>query len=132
MKASEWVVPVGLIIGGGGLSGLIGSLLAPLIRRPVVRAEATARITGAAAVLVDQLQEEVAAARKEAREMGQEAQATLRTVRTLSSEMDELTSRMHRLIDWIHDPTMTLDRLRVLVPGPPAPPPNSNGNGSPH
>jgi hypothetical protein len=51
-------------------------------------------------------------------------------VRTLGTEMDELTNRLHRLIGWIHDPTMTLDRLRVLVPGPPTPP--SNGNGSRH
>jgi hypothetical protein len=49
MKTSDWLVLVGLIIGGGGTSGLVGSLLAPLIRRPAVRAEATARITGAAA-----------------------------------------------------------------------------------
>ena len=90
-----------------------------------MRAEATARITGAAALLVDQLQEEVTAARKDAREAGQEAAAALRTVRTLGAEVDELTNRLHRLIDWIHDPTMNLDRLRILVPGPPS----SNGSG---
>jgi hypothetical protein len=130
MKTSDWLVLVGLIIGGGGTSGLVGSLLAPLIRRPAVRAEATARITGAAALLVDQLQEEVTAARKDAREAGAEAASALRTVRTLGAEVDELTNRLHRLIGWIHDPTMSLDRLRVLVPGPPTSP--SNGNGSRH
>jgi hypothetical protein len=126
VSAGEWVVVIGALIGGGGLSGFLGALVVPLVRRPAVRAEATARITGAAALLIDQLQEEVTAARKDAREAGQEASAALRTVRTLGVEVDELTNKLHRLIGWIHDPTMSLDRLRVLVPGPP---PSGQSNG---
>ena len=133
MKAGDWVLVIAAIIGGGGLSGLFASLLVPLIRRPAVRAEATERLTGAASVLIDQLQEEVNAARTEAhtarmeaREAGQEAAAARRTVRTLGQEVDELTGRLHKLIGWIHQESMTLERLRTLVPGPPS------TNGSPH
>lgn len=133
MSAGDWVLLVSTVIGGGGVSGFVGSLVAPLVRRPVVRAEATERLTAASVSLVDQLQEEVAAARTEAatarteaREAGQEAAAARRTVRALSGEMDELTDRLRRLISWIHEPTMTLDRLRVLVPPPPGP---TNGAG---
>ena len=127
MSAGNWLLLSSAIIGGGGVSGFVGSLVAPLVRRPVVRAEATERLTAASVSLVEQLQEEVKAARTEAhtarmeaREAGQEASAARRTVRAMSGEMDELTSRLHRLIGWIHEPTMSLERLRVLVPGPPS------------
>lgn len=133
MKTGDWVLLIATVIGGGGISSLVGSLAVPLIRRPAVRAEATERLTGAASVLVDQLQEEVArarmeaqGARTEAREASQEAAAARRSVHALSSEVDELTDRLRRMISWIHEPTMTLSRLRMLVPGPPK---QSNGTG---
>lgn len=133
MKAQEWVPLLAAVIGGGGASGVVASLLLPLFRRPVVRAEATGLLTDAATGLVNELQEEVAraraeaqSARAEAREAGQEAAAARRTVRELSSEMDELTDKLRRLIGWIHDPYMTLDRLRLMAPMPPG---TTNGTG---
>lgn len=133
MSTGDWVLLASAVIGGGGISGFIGSLVAPLVRRPVVRAEATGLLTDAATGLVNELQEEVGraraeatsarteaqGARAEAREAGQEAAAARQTVRAMSSEMDELTYRLRQLIGWIHEPDMTLDQLRRLVPRPP-------------
>jgi uncharacterized membrane protein len=134
VKTSEWITLISVAIGSGGLFGFVSALVVPLVRRPAVKAEATERLTEAAMQQVDQLQEEVREARREtretrqeAREASQEAAQARRTVQVLNSEVEELTTKLHRLIGWIHEDSMTMDRLRILVPA--IPPSAANGVG---
>jgi hypothetical protein len=47
-------------------------------------------------------------------------------MQSLTADVDELETRLRRLIGLIHEPTMTLDRLRLMVPLPPG---TTNGTG---
>jgi hypothetical protein len=42
-----------------------------------------------------------------------------RKLRSARSEADKLAVKLHRLVMAIHDPTVTVDRLRTMV-GPPS------------
>lgn len=116
MKASEWITLVSVAIGSGGLFSLVWAIVLPLIRRPAIKAEATERLTDAAMAQVDQLQERVNEAEKAAKEAREEAEATRQQVRAIRRECADLAERMAQLARWIHQPEMSLERLRAMVP----------------
>ncbi len=110
------------------LAALIGSgtILAIRDRRRAAREQAEARrvgqpaidmtaITGAAATLVQELQEELTHARQA---VAASATVTAR-MSGLEASVTALEGRVSTLLGWIHEPAMTLDLLRRLAPLPP-------------
>lgn len=113
------------ILGGGGLIGGITSIVAPIVRRNVIKADVAKAITDAAGVLVNELQEELAITQTKMREATAEAEKSYtearRATRALNLAMDkadELERKMMKMIGWIHDPYMTIEQLRVRIPNP--------------
>lgn len=89
MTAGEWVTAVGAILAGvGGLGWLGKALHSAVFGGEVRRANAAVALTGAAKVMVDELQEEVHAARSEARA----ARAETAELRKEIAELRRLTS----------------------------------------
>ena len=66
------------------------------------------------------LRAELAEARREAAEARREAAEARLAIRSATREAEELGSYLQRLTAAIHDPTMTLGRLRTLVGSGPA------------
>lgn len=102
----------GAILASGGTVSLIQAIT----HRRTDRADATARLTDAAMLQVDQLQERVQEAEQAARDARQESDDARRQMAAVRREASELVDRLSSLARWIHDPYMTLDRLRVMVP----------------
>lgn len=119
---------IGMILGAGGISGFLGSLLSGLFSRPSVRADAVVKLTESAVRQVDELQERTAAAEQRATAAEQAADQARMKVRILSDEVDGLISRMRLWrMEILSDPTAS-ERLKHLVsvdPGQPL-------NGRPH
>lgn len=108
MTAANWIAIIAAIVGGGGIAGFGGSLIAGLVQRPKVKADAVKLLTDAAVQQVNEMQEEVASARAEVAE-------ARRHVRMLTAEVDAC---MRRLREWraaILSPAATLPRLREMV-----------------
>jgi len=110
---------------GGGFVAIVNALA----RRRAVKADVTEKLTGAALKMLQAAQADANEAYKEASEARREAMEARRETRReldqLSAELDAFAGRVRRLLSWIHDPYMTLERLRVLAPMPPEP---VNGN----
>lgn len=102
----------GAVLSGGGMSVIVGALA----KRRSAPVDATVRLTGAAMAQVDQLQERVQEAERAAGGARQEAESAHREMQAVRREASELAGRLHSLIAAIHDPYMTLDRLRLMVP----------------
>jgi len=99
---------IGTVLGGGG--GLYALLTVRAARRRIV-AQADETVAGAARVLIGGAADLVEPLK---RELG-EVRADLRQVRR---DADALDRQLRRLIAMIHDPYMTIDRLRVMVGEP--------------
>lgn len=135
---AEWLPNIATVI-----SALLasGAIFAVLDRRRTARdaVQATQRradgqpsvdmqaITGAAATLVQELQEELTQARQAATEMSRAEREALRRVAALEASMVSLNAsvgaletRVATLLGWIHEPGMTVDLLKRLAPLPPA------------
>lgn len=103
-----------------------GSLLALTERRRASREQHRASvagqpaidmtaITGAAATLVQELQEELTTARQAV----VASSAVTSRMAGLEASVTALEGRVTMLLGWIHEPSMTLELLRRLAPLPP-------------
>jgi chromosome segregation ATPase len=106
----------GALLSGGGGAYILGAL------RRTAPAEVTERLNKSAMLQVDQLQERVTDAeattvRTQARmrEVEQEAEDTRQQMRAVRREAADLAERLASMVRMVHDPSMSLDRLRVLV-----------------
>jgi uncharacterized protein Yka (UPF0111/DUF47 family) len=110
---------------GGVGGGLVALLQVRATRRRIIaesqqltaKADETVASTvkvllGGAADLVQPLQRQLDATEKRCDELD-------RKLRSARSEADKLAVKLHRLVMAIHDPTVTVDRLRTMV-GPPS------------
>lgn len=115
------------LLGGGGSA----TLATAFARRRVTRVEAADALAESAIELLTTVKNDaradltamradVAEARREAAEGRREAAELRLTLRAAVREAEELAGYLRRLTSAIHDPTMTLERLRVLAgSGPP-------------
>lgn len=106
---------LGAIFGGGGT----GAIVAAVTRRRVTRAEAADQLTESAIDLLNTVKADaradLTAMRIEVAEARREANEARRTIRQASAEAEVLTAYLSRVVSAIHDPTMTMERLRLLV-----------------
>lgn len=120
-------------LAGGGFVAIVNAVA----RRRTVKADATEKLTDSALKMLqvagadaNEAYKEASEARQEAAEARRETGHARREVAQLSAEVDALAAKMHRLLGWIHDPYMSIDRLRVLAPMPPMQ--STNGTGATH
>ncbi|MEU7972147.1 hypothetical protein AB0B48_08895 [Micromonospora sp. NPDC049089] len=74
--------------GGGGLAGVIGTLITGMLTRPKTRADAVSLLTDSALRQVNELQERTAEAEREALAARNELAAARAQVRVLAEEID--------------------------------------------
>jgi hypothetical protein len=108
------------VFGGGGTAAIVSALT----RRRITRVEAADQLTDAVIELLNtvkaDMRADMSAMRLELAEARREAAETRLALRRASSEAEQLTGYLQRVISAIHDPSMTIERLRVLVgTGPP-------------
>lgn len=115
---SDWVKLLIAVLGGGGLAGIINGVISPLIRRDAIGAQVEKDRVSAAMQIVNELQEEVKSARQETREVTKDAQEARRIIGRLDTEVSALRGRVSTIMEWIHEPDMTMERLRFRVPRP--------------
>lgn len=132
MNVATVATLVGVAIGGGGIAGGVTSVVMPLIRRPSIRADAAQKLSDAAA-LVNEIQEEgqgyrqdasaarreAVEARREATEARRECEAAQRQMQELAAQAEGLAVKLRSMIAWIHDPGMSMERLRAMIPARP-------------
>lgn len=130
MTTQLWVDLVGIVIG----SGVITVLWNWLRERRTAPTDNTARLSDAAVkqvtsamAQVDQLQEQAANATKAARDAEtsahdarREGDQLRRELRLATLAAERLEAKMNRMAELIHDPYMTIERLRTMVPPPAA------------
>jgi len=90
--------------------------------RKKTQADVVGSLTDSALELLNAAKAETAEARREIKEVREEAAGarreaheTRRQMRHVREEADQLVGYLRRVVSYIHDPTMTLERLRVLV-----------------
>lgn len=103
---------------GGGFVAMVQAVAG----RRRVRADATKVVTDSALELLSAARGDANEAYREAAEARREAASARREVASLTSEIDALATKVHRIVAWIHDPQMSMESLRMLVPLPPAGP----------
>ena len=122
---------VGAVLGGGGSAVIVNAIA----RRRLTRAEAADALTDSAIELLRTvkadaredmaaMRSELSDARREAAETRREASETRQRIREATIEAEALRDYLTRVVTAIHDPTMTMERLRLLVGT--GPPPNSS------
>ncbi len=114
---------LGAIFGGGGTAAVVTAIT----RRRLTRVEAADRLADTAIELLETVKrdtrEDLVAMREEVAGARQEAAQLRSSLRAATTQAEMLGSYLTRVMGAIHDPTMTMERLRVLVgSGPP------NGN----
>lgn len=115
---------VALLGGGGGLwSALtIGSQRRKLAAETAaIHTESALKLVGAVRTDAEGARVEAAEARREAAEARREATDTRRHVTAIRTEVMELGTALSKLVLMIHDPKMTIERLRQATQ-PPTPP----------
>lgn len=106
---------------GGGLVAWIQAKA----RVPLTKAEAADRLNDATLEWAEQVKTDAMDARREAREAREDAEEARRQIRAVRDEAEHLAGYLRWLVMSIHEPTMTIERLRTLVgdgPGLPLPP----------
>lgn len=101
-------------VGGGGLAGVVGTLVTGAMNRPKVRADVVSLLTDSALKQVNELQERTAEAERE-------AAAARQQIRALSGEVDALLARLRTWRAAILSPTAELPALRQMVLADPGP-----------
>ena len=87
--------------GGGGLAGVIGTLIMGMLTRPKVRADAVATLTDSALKQVNELQERTAEAEKEALAARNELRQTREEMREKMRELNgEIDAALTKLRTW--------------------------------
>jgi len=118
--AAGWIEVAAIAVGGGGGAGLITSLARMLMSSSSNRAVATKTQVEASMLMVDQLQDEVHAAREEVRETRTEVAQYRIVVGKMNDDINTARGTLARMIGWIHEPDMSIERLRLRVPRIPA------------
>lgn len=101
-------------VGGGGLAGVIGTLVTGAMNRPKVKADVVSMLTDSALKQVNELQERTAEAERE-------ATAARQQMRALTGEVDALLARLRTWRAAILSPTAELPQLRQMVLSDPGP-----------
>jgi len=111
---------VAAILGGAGVTQVVQAFA----RRRPTRVEAVEKLNDATLKWAEELEKDAAAAREQAREQAREARVDAtechRQMAAVRREATALADELHRIVRAVHDPYMSLDRLRVMVPFPPA------------
>ncbi|WP_435589817.1 hypothetical protein [Micromonospora aurantiaca (nom. illeg.)] len=107
---------VGAIVGSAGVTKIIEAVLRRLRRRGTA-VERVKTLTDSTLEWAEDLRAEAAAARREANAARSEAAQARRELATLRADIGYLETRVSQIVQLIHhEPGMTLDRLRQLVP----------------
>jgi chromosome segregation ATPase len=104
--------------GGGGLAGVIGTLITGMLTRPKTRADAVASLTGAAIQQVNELQERTAEAEREAKAARDELASARKQVRALAEEIDAAVATLRTWRSTILTPGIEIEQLRAMVRDP--------------
>ena len=107
---------VAAILGGAGVTQVVQAFA----RRRPTRVEAVEKLNDATLKWAEELEKDAAAAREQAREARVDATECHRQMAAVRREATALADELHRIVRAVHDPYMSLDRLRVMVPFPPA------------
>ena len=103
-----------LFAGGGG-----AAIITAVSRRKVTEAEAAGALTDSAIELLNvakaDARADVAEARAEAKGAREEATEARRQMRAVRQEAEQVVRYLHWVLTMIHEPTMTMERLRSLV-----------------
>lgn len=119
---SGWLtVVVGLVAALLGTTGGAAAITA-FSNRKKTSADVVGSLTDSALELVNAAKEDAVEARKEAtaaraqvNKISQEAYEIRLQLREVREEADHLVGYLRRVVTMIHDPAMTLERLRILV-----------------
>lgn len=114
MSADAWAL-LGAAVGGGGLAGVVGTLITGMISRPKTRADAVKVLTDSALAQVNELQERTAEAEREARATRSELEAARLQIRELTADVYRVLAQMQAWRAAILAPTADLERLRAMV-----------------
>jgi uncharacterized coiled-coil DUF342 family protein len=109
-------------VGGGGLAGVVTTLISAMVSRPKTRADAVALLTDSALQQVNELQERTKEAEEEAKAARDELVQTRRHMREQMRELnEEIDAAVATLRTWraaILNPAVDLDQLRLMVRDP--------------
>ena len=109
-------------VGGGGLAGVVTTLIAGVLNRPKLRADAVATLTDSALQQVNELQERTAEAEREAKaarnELRQTRQEMREQMRELTGEIDAAVATLRTWRSAILAPGVDLEELRSMVRDP--------------
>lgn len=117
MSTGVWAL-LAAAVGGGGLAGVVTTLISGVLARPKTRADAVALLTDSALKQVNELQERTAEAEREAVAARAEAAETRRQMRELSGEIDAAVATLRTWRQAILAPTADLEQLRAMVRDP--------------
>ncbi|WP_371409724.1 hypothetical protein OG423_14055 [Micromonospora zamorensis] len=108
--------------GGGGLAGVIGTLITGMLTRPKTRADAVALLTDSAIQQVNELQERTAEAEREAKaardELRQTRDEMREKMRELTGEIDAAVATLRTWRSAILSPGIEIEHLRAMVRDP--------------
>lgn len=112
---------VGAVFGGGGTAAVVTAIT----RRRLTRVEAADRLADTAMDLLNTVRkdtrEELVAMRAEVAENRKEAAELRVALRNATSQAEILSAYLSRITSAIQDPSMTMDRLKVMFgAGPPS------------
>ncbi|MFE9192069.1 hypothetical protein ACFYL6_20935 [Micromonospora sp. NPDC007208] len=109
-------------VSGGGVAGIITTLVGGLFNRPKTRADAVARLTDSAIQQVNELQERTAEAEREAKaardELRQAREETREKMRELNGEIDAAVATLRSWRSAILTPGIEIEQLRAMVRDP--------------
>lgn len=117
MSGDIWAL-LAAAVGGGGLAGVVGTLITGVMGRPKTRADAVALLTDSALKQVNELQERTAEAEREAVAARAEAAEARRQMRELSGEIDAAVTTLRSWRAAILAPAVDLEQLRAMVRDP--------------
>lgn len=122
----------GAALSGGGMAAIVSAFA----KRRVTKAEATEKLTDSALDLfnaakaqaeetrtaakadINEARKEAAEARREAADARREATEAHRQMQAIKDEAEALAGFLRRLVSAIHDPYVTLERLRAMTGEP--------------
>ncbi|GLZ62887.1 hypothetical protein [Micromonospora sp. NBRC 107095] len=105
-------------VSGGGIAGIITTLVGGLFNRPKTRADAVALLTDSALKQVNELQERTSEAEREALAARNELAAARAQMRELTGEIDAAVATLRSWRSAILSPTIELEQLRAMVRDP--------------
>jgi len=122
MSAVNWLAVGGqvavTILGAAGVTELIKAVASRRTRK----IDNVDRLSDIAIEQVEAIKKDAREARDEARSARQEAAGARREMHEIRQSAEEISRYLYQVLSWIHDPQMTIERLRAVVP-----PPGTNG-----